>query len=384
MKRLIYLVNTRLPTERAYGVQITKMCEAFADLGQDVELVFPYRKNIIKKDVFSYYNLKRNFKATKLQSPDFYFPGVFDRPAFFIKSLISVIRIAKNILPSKPDLIFTRDELSAYVLSFLGKNICLEAHRLSGFKRLFYRRFKKIGMKIVVISEGLKKEFVKKGFEAQNILVVHDGVDTEEFDVKESTEELRRSFGFPVGKIIIGYVGQLRTMGMEKGIGSFLEAFNELKNKHKNLMAVIVGGSDGDITTYKELAQKIGLNDIEIFFTGRKEHKLIPAYLKSFDLLVMPFPYNQHYAFYMSPLKMFEYMASGRPIVATDLPVVKEVLNKNNSFLVKPDSSSALANGMGYVIENPDFAKKIVEQALEDVKNYTWTKRAAKILEFIR
>src|SRR3989344_4654155 len=212
MKRLIYLVNTRLPTERAYGVQITKMCEAFADLGQDVELVFPYRKNIIKKDVFSYYNLKRNFKATKLQSPDFYFPGVFDRPAFFIKSLISVIRI--------------------------GKNICLEAHRLSGFKRLFYRRFKKIGMKIVVISEGLKKEFVKKGFEAQNILVVHDGVDTEEFDVKESTEELRRSFGFPVGKIIIGYVGQLRTMGMEKGIGSFLEAFNELKNKHKNLMAV--------------------------------------------------------------------------------------------------------------------------------------------------
>ena len=98
----------------------------------------------------------------------------------------------------------------------------------------------------------------------------------------------------------------------------------------------------------------------------------------------MPFPYNQHYAYYMSPLKMFEYMAAKRPIIASDLPSVCEVLNKENAILVKPDNPESLAQGIKKILEDKELANKMSYQAFSDVENYTWHKRVENILNFIK
>ena len=87
---------------------------------------------------------------------------------------------------------------------------------------------------------------------------------------------------------------------------------------------------------------------------------------------------------YTSPLKLFEYMASKRPIIASDLPSIREILNTENAILVKPGSAKALANAIKFALENPDFCAKISKQAYKDVQKYTWEKRAKRILEFIK
>lgn len=379
MKKLIYIVNQRIPTEKAYGLQIAKMGEAFADHGVELNLVAPTRKNQIKHDFFDFYSVKRNFRIKKLLSPDFYFPGELDRVAVAVKSFISALVISAYSIFRKADFFYSRDELPLYFLSFFKKNLVFEVHRFSGKRVWFYERFKKKSLKLVAISQNLKNELVKFGFAPDNILAAHDGVDLKEFDLDIAKEEARDRFGLPKGKVLLGYVGQLRTMGLEKGIELAFEALRDLP---EDMALVLVGGEGRDLDFYKSLSKDKGLED-RVIFVGPVRHRLVPAYLKSFDLLLMPFPRTKHYAFYMSPLKLFEYMASRRPIVASDLPTVREVLNEENSVLVRPDDPGAFAKGIKKVLEDRHLADKISRKAFEDVKNRTWTKRAAKILSFI-
>jgi len=98
----------------------------------------------------------------------------------------------------------------------------------------------------------------------------------------------------------------------------------------------------------------------------------------------MPFPWTQHYAYNMSPLKMFEYMAAEKPILATRLPSVMEVLvDGENAVLAEPDNPGELARGIKRIIEDKEFSQRIGRRARQDVLHYTWEKRAQKIVHFI-
>ena len=97
----------------------------------------------------------------------------------------------------------------------------------------------------------------------------------------------------------------------------------------------------------------------------------------------MNYSNTDHYARFMSPLKLFEYMASGVPIITTDLPSVREILNENNALIVKNDDNDGLSNGLCFLLENEEFSAKIAGQAYKDVQAYTWDKRVAAILSFM-
>lgn len=88
--------------------------------------------------------------------------------------------------------------------------------------------------------------------------------------------------------------------------------------------------------------------------------------------------------FMLPPLKLFEYMASGRPIIASDLPALREVLNDKNALFFKPSDASDLARVIKMLISSQTLGYHLSQQALADVKEYTWDKRAKKILEFIK
>lgn len=375
-KKLIYIANLRLPTEKAHGIQIAKMCEALTGQGIKVKVVAPFRFSRIKTDFFKYYGVNRSFAFKKIFSPDFYLPGKLNWVAFQIKNFISAAILAIYVLVQKPDIIYSRDELPLYLLSFFKKHLVFEIHKFSTRKLLFYRRFKKLNLKIIAVSRGNKEELLRLGFREYNIVIAHDGVDLKNFDLDIDKKEAREKLGLPQDKVFIGYIGQLKTMGMEKGIGILIKAFKMINLLNKDLMLVIVGGREEDLREYE--------SSENILFLGHKPYNLIPHCLKAFDILAMPFPYNQHYAFYMSPLKLFEYMASRRPIVTTDLPSIREILNEKNSVLVKPENSKNLADGIKFVLENKSLAENLANQAFQDVKSYTWQKRAEMILEFIK
>lgn len=384
MPKLLYISNLRLPTEKAYGIQIAKMCEAFALQNMEVTLAYPLRINNIKGSIFSYYSVRQNFETKKILAPDFYFWGRLDKVSVMFKDFISGITLAFYALTREADIIYSRDEWPLYFLSFFRKNLVYEAHRFSGRRAFFYRRFRNKNIKIVAITAQLKDDLARAGLRSENILVSSDGVDLDEFNIGISKEEARAKTGLPLDKKIVMYTGHLFEW---KGVITLLDAVRLIADYNspaggqviKNILFVFVGGMERDVKKFKERA-----GDLEnIIILGHRPHKEIPVFLKSADALVLPNSANDKISNYTSPLKLFEYMSSGRPIIASKLPAITEVLNNFNSVLVGSDDSHELAEGMIKVLEDEKNSNGLAARALEDVGQYTWQERAGKIVNFI-
>jgi len=189
--KLIYVANNRLPTEKAHGIQIAKMCEAFVLQNIDLELLCPNRKNHINDDFFEYYNLKNKFKLTKLKSWDLV--GKIPRLGFRVQSLTFAINTFFYLRKYK-GIVYSRDQFSALILSF-NKNlkVVFEIHSLPEEIKFYHKFFLKKVYKFVAISNGLKKDLVKLGVLENKILVAPDGVDLKEFgNINESKENLTK------------------------------------------------------------------------------------------------------------------------------------------------------------------------------------------------
>lgn len=388
--KLIYIANARIPTEKAHGIQIMKMCEAFASSGIEVELVAPWRFNRIKQNPFEYYGVKQVFKIKKLLSVDlipldFLFGNfalwvqtisflVSAKIYLFLKSV--VVRGLLSVAIRKTyDILYTREPFTGLFF----KNYVLEIHSLPSKINSLHKKIWKKAKALVVLTNFIKDKLIWLGISEQKILVAPDAVDLEEFDIKISREEARKKLNLPKDKFLIGYVGMLKTLEMEKGIDV---AIKSLKLLEEDALLVLVGGLKEDIEFYKKLAVDFNLKN-RILFTGQLRHALIPLYLRSFDVLIAPFPETEHYKFYMSPLKLFEYMASGRPIIASDLSSIREILNEGNAVLVEPNNPEALAEGIKKVLQDKNLTDRISRQAFENVKEYTWDKRVEIIINFI-
>ncbi len=373
MKKILYIANHRLPTEKAYGIQISKMCESFADLDYETVLVAPYRISKIKDDFFEYYNVKRNFRFKKIFSPDFYLPGRLDRIAFQIKYFISAAILAIYALIKKADIIYSRDELPLYFLSFFHKNLVFEIHNFSKKRVFFYKRLKNKKIKVIAISNGIKNELEKNGFDSKNLLVAFDGVDLAKFDIDISKTEARNKLNLPLNKKIVIYTGHLFKW---KGVDTLVEAAELLKD----VLFIFVGGMVSDVEKFKK-----GHSLENILFLGHRPYRDIPLFLKAADVLVLPNEKEEKISeLYTSPLKLFEYMASRRPIIASDLPSIRDVLDEKSAVFFEPGNANHLAKGIEKIIESENLAQALSARVFEKVQNYTWQKRAEKILEFIK
>lgn len=380
--KLLYLLNQRLPTEKAYGLQIAKMCSNFARLENvKLELLYPSGRNQIKESIFEYYGIKEAFKVDKIWTPYFYLPGRLEIIAFSIKSIISALILAREALSRNPDFIYSRDELPLYLLSFFRRNLVFEAHKMQTSRTFMYRRLMKSKIKLVVITNSLKDRFVELGFDVKNILVASDGVDTEVINQEENKssnkESARNILNLSLGKKLVVYTGSLFRW---KGVYILADAAKLLPE----VLFIVVGGDErGD---EKELRDYLDRNNIRnVTVTGYiKSEETVRSYLVVADVLILPNSAKDKVSQkYTSPLKLFEYMASRRPIVASDLPSLREILNENNSILVKPDDALALAEGIKKILGNSALSGQISNLAFEDVKQYTWEKRVQSVIIFI-
>ena len=212
------------------------------------------------------------------------------------------------------------------------------------------------------------------------MIVARNGFDPILFLLKASPETVRKKLHIPSNRPIVLYTGHLYDW---KGVYILAETARSMPDVN----FIFVGG-----TYYHRADFEKRYNDVlNIILVGQKPYQEIPLYLKAADILVLPNSAvslnNPRFSVYTrhdtSPIKLFEYMASGVPIVASDLPSIREILNEKNAVLVKPDSPEDLQRGIEKILNDKQLAKSILEKALEDVKEYTWDKRAEKILGFI-
>jgi len=372
--KISYIANARIPTEKAHGIQITKMAETFADseIKPDVELVLPKRINEIKENPFKYYGVKENFRIKFLPCLDLIaFDKYVGSLGLLIESITFFLSAFFYYFKENEDIIYTRNP-SLLPLTLLRKNVFLEMHTLPNNYFLYNVFFKRL-KGIIVITNNLKDSFVKKGISEDKILVAADAVDLKEFDIAETQENCRKKLGISLEQKIILYTGHLYRW---KGVQALADSVKYLP---ENAVVYFVGGTKEDI---KEFASKNSGPKMKV--VGYRPHLEIPFWLKAADILVLPNSASEKISLHWtSPLKLFEYMAAGRPIVASDIPSIREVLNEDNSLLVPPDHAQRLGQAFNLLLTDQKLAEKISNNAYQQVKKYTWERRIKSILEFI-
>ena len=148
---------------------------------------------------------------------------------------------------------------------------------------------------------------------------------------------------------------------------------------------LVIGGHERepDLARVRSVATRLGIAD-RVQFTGLVPPSDVARLLQSADVLVLPNPASAISTRFTSPLKLFEYMAAGRPIVATDLPALREVLRDGETaVLVTPGDASALAAGIQRVVADAAFAERLALAARAEVDNYTWDRRAERLEQLL-
>ena len=374
--KILYISKSIIPSRTANSIHVMKMCQAFADNGHEVVLLAPDVKNHYEKDIediYEYYGTRKNFNIKKLYHPNQKFGAFLYTLAIFFYLLIN----------KKFDLVYGRFLHGVYLATWLNNKVIYESHeptfdkknhRLIVFKKLIKSKYFK---KMVVISRALKNMYLEKKYLSNTkIQIAHDGAD-EVVNFDRKIELLGHKENLKVG-----YVGHLY-----KGKG--MEVIASLANKLDDDIEIhIIGGLEKDIKFWKSK-----INSKNIFFYGFIPHKEVSSYINALDVCLLP---NQKIVLahgsesskefmnisdFTSPLKLFEYMSHRKPIIASDLPVIREVLNEKNSILLKCDDIELWINSIKNLknLKNRDL---IANQALSDFYNYSWKNRALLVLKF--
>ncbi len=381
MKKLTYIANLRLPTDKAHSIQIMKMCEAFAMQGVALELVVPDKKdNIGESKVMEYYGIKTPFKIRRVWSLDLLGrTRRFGRVLYWIDLAVFLFCLAALPKSERGTHFYSRDPFLLLPFMFGGNRLFVELHSLPKKSLTFYKLIRQVNG-VVALTRRLKTVLVEKGLNEEKIIVAPDAVDLEAFDLRVTQSEARAELSLPADKILIGYAGMLRTMGMEKGVESALRSLVSLSEEK---MLLVVGGHKSEVEFYAGMAKDLGVS-ARVIFVGRVAPNKVPLYLKACDVLVAPFPDTEHYRHYMSPLKLFEYMASGVPIVVSDLPSIREIVDDSMVKFMDPHDSGSLASLVMAILDNQEEASNLSERASAAVRDYAWPKRAGAIMEFIK
>lgn len=391
--RLLYIVNARLPTERAHGLQIVKMCEAFARNGHSVELWHPLRRQadpaLERTDVFEFYGVPATFHVESLPNIDIIrLERLVPRPMMVVLQSIQSLwwgsRAAKKAATRATDLHFTRDVWVAFWLVRRGLPTIYESHDVrQRLGRWLLRRTapRPSLCRVIALNDVIASRLAEVGVPRDKLEVVLNGVDLEAFEVVGSRSEVRATLELPTTRAIVAYVGRFTAMGQERGLPELVQAMAHLGDRSDEPLLVGVGGPPETIIRYQKLATRSGLTPADISLRDRVPSAEVPLWLRAADVLVIPWPRSRFSELFV-PLKVFEYMASGTPIVATDLPPIAQVLRHgHNALLVPPGDYDAMATAIGRLLDDPGLGGKLADNAAADVRSHTWQQRASRILD---
>ncbi len=377
---LWYVANIRLPTEKAHGYQIMKMCEAFASCGVAVTLVVPDRYNPIIEDPFAFYGMRKSFDVARMpviQSPWYSEPAfTFFLPLLIMSFMFQVHRFLTTHAGSA-DLLYTRDPESAWLLS-RRFGVVYEAHGWGNASYLAWAARSRL-TGCVAVTRHLAELYICNGFPAGRVFAEHDGADPADFEELPSRDEARRILGLPADIPLVGYVGKYSALGMKKGVETFMDAVSLLP---RPAHGVIVGGVDDELNIMKAYTRSAGATD-RFSIIPFVPHARALLYMRAMDVLVLPSPPLKFFAYHSSPLKLFEYMASGTPIVTSDLPALREVIvHGETALLAIPDDADSFASAIMKLIHDPARGHAIALRAAEQATSYSWLGRARRILSY--
>jgi glycosyltransferase involved in cell wall biosynthesis len=361
MKKLLYVRNTQLDRYGANKIQIASMCKAFSKSGLLVTF-FGLGKSI--SDAKSLHRISDEFEIIFLKPFRLILPfsAVIENLRLFFRFL----KIKKQF-----DFLVTRDILFTFLASFFfpKNNIVMELHKLPQ-KIWWIKVLRKTTQRInslIVISEGLKQSVLEKKFSEEKIVVLHDGVDLEKFDITMSQEDARKKSGLPLSGTIISYVGSTNT---NRDLDTLIKASESLPD----IYFAIYGSN-------KPYLEKSAQKQNNIILGG---YTLTPEIIyRASDILFAGYTNKISTINCMSPLKIFEYMASKKPTIIADFPRTREILSDDETYFYKSEDSESIVAKIKEIAEAKNKSEEKSNKAFDKVKNYTWKERARKIISLV-
>ena len=384
MRSIYYISPSTIPSRSANSIHVINMCEAITQLGNKV-LLFANSNdpdsNSVHQQISTFYGANISkisvniFRSKKIKGLEF---GI---------AINSFIRFFIDWIKGRPpEIIISRNLYAALFLSLIfRKNIIYETHTTEyGFRKkiqLWLLKSKKI--KTVVISKVLKKIICDSHkIEGSEIYVFHDAAEAGRVCISSSQRnQIRKKLFSSIIDLsgyqkIIGYFGQLYS-------GRGIDVIQEIAKLNPSFAFMVYGGNEKEITKYKN---KNNLDNL--FFMGHLLPKSTYEVMRVMDVLLMPHQKSVSIGVdgleitWMSPIKMFEYMSTGIPIISSDLPVLREVLEDNeNCLLVKSDDIKDWSESLRRIIKDKFLADKLQKNAYNQYRrSHTWKKRAKNIL----
>lgn len=376
-----FFTDSTYPGQMANKIAKLNLAIGFSALA-DVNQVF-----------FYFFTGKRGFKIKypKLVGKKIFIPYYSDEADGFLSktygktlgNILVVFYLAMSYLLcafNEDDLIYVRGEksmLATYLLSFLRpRKFCVEIHNFTyknnRLRDLFYRLVMNKAHLIVTVSNFTRENWIRSGISSKKILVFPSCV---------SSDFLKRSHSNPLvshmqknkNKYIVMYSGQLHKW---KGIETFLLAAKFVPNT----VFFVLGGSSKDILYYSNWIQNQEIENI--IFLGNVEHRLVPSYIQHANILVLTNdPANANSTLHTSPLKLLEYMSAKKPIIAPDLPSIKQFFDETYLTFYSPKDHHHLANVIKDVIHRPSSTRTKTIKAYNYSRRTTWEKRALRIIK---
>lgn len=382
--RILYLANIRFPLERANGIQTFATCHALAARGHQVRLLVRPDTAQPARDPFEFYGLAHspNLQVTTVPGHP---GGVVSRCRYLASS------VREALLGERWDVVLTRDlGVASLLLRFPRASrppIAYESHgfaprvseampelldsgrsasamklrRLRRRERRVWRRAEAYVTITAALADDLVALFGPRG----RLKTIPDGC---RLDPARRFQPLRHA-----SAPVVGYAGHLYPW---KGVAVLLEALVDLPDAR----GLIIGGHPGERDLERTHAEVVrwGL-DGRVTVTGLLPPGEVATRLAEADILVLPNTASTLSARYTSPLKLFEYMAAGKPIVASRLPALGEVLeHERNALLVPPGDPRALAAAIERLTRHPELAERLARSAFESAADYGWEQRAAR------
>jgi glycosyltransferase involved in cell wall biosynthesis len=380
--KLIYIHNTEINSEKANNIQVISMCNAFALNGIDVELVFPVIKEEIENPhnyIFSRFNIRCAFKISFYKKLEF-----FNR-LYILGSYFGVKNFLKK--SSKADIYYTRSTLIFYLIARKKLPVIFEIHnskihiniktidRFWSQKVIKYSKWSNC-LAVISISDNLSEYWKNQGVPGEKIFTLHDGFNKFMFKRNITIEEARLQLNLQKDRKIVVYTGSLYA---DREIENIIDLASEFSEG----LFLVIGGPKSNSDYYQSLAKDKGLNNIE--FRGPVSHKDIPLYLYAGNILLALWSDKVPTINYCSPLKLFEYMAAGRIIVAHGYPSIREVIrHKENGMLVTPGDAQDLVKQLRTVWNGSGLTGLGERARAEAFLKYTWCTRAKQIISKVR
>jgi glycosyltransferase involved in cell wall biosynthesis len=388
----LYLANARVPSEKAHVYQIFQMVDAFACAGIDVEVAYPGRANVAGmegQDPVALYGLRRRPRLRVLPSLDPVRLVTIDVPAlnrpplpaaaFAVQTATFALAAAWHARRSGAQVVYGRDWPVLVAAAAAGKPLVWEAHDLpqGGRARAVLRRVLPRLAAVVTISRGLRDDLLAWGVPAHKLLVAPDAVDVARFTDLPSRDDARRRLGLALDRRAVVYTGHLYRW---KGAHTLALASRALP---QDVDVYVVGGTPADVAAFRRFVADEALDRVRV--AGHVPPADVPVWLAAADVLALPNSGRDVISSrYTSPLKLYEYLAAGRPIVASDLPSLRETLvDRENALLVPPDDPHKLAAGITAVLSDSALAQRLAQAGPPSVAGHTWDARARQIVAFV-